>query len=550
MFVNFLLADEINRAPAKVQSALLEVMAEQQVTIGGQTHQVPRPFFVVATQNPIESEGVYQLPDAQRDRFMMKVILDHPTPAEEMVILDRMAVQAPVPDRVIDLAGLVALQRRCDQVFVDRTVGQYAVDLVHATRQPANYHLADLAPLIALGVSPRATLGADPRRPGAGADPRAHLHHTPGRLRHRPRGAPPPAAADLRRPRPRHRHRRADQPHPRHRAGDVGVAEAQRVDPPDAVTACNARPPVRWPDGPPPAAVVELVRSLEITIGRRVDTTLHGNYQGITPGHGSEPGESRPYQPGDDVRRIDWNVTARTGETHVRDQIADRDLEAWLVVDVSAAMRFGTATAGEGPGRPRRRGVRRVPHRAQQEPHRCRPRRRAAHQADAAALRARPGAGDPHLDRLTTALGAPRAQRSRRGDRPCRPAQPAAGLRLRHRRLRRRGLGRPAGPPGHAQRPAGDPDPRSPRARRAADRSGVARRRGDRRAARGPRHQQHCSDATPRRPRRGSSNSVDDLRRAGADVIELRTDSDWLGEIIQHVRRRKVQAVNAQVIRR
>ena len=159
VFVNFLLADEINRAPAKVQSALLEVMGEQQVTIGGHTHQVPRPFFVVATQNPIESEGVYQLPDAQRDRFMMKVILDHPTPAEEMVILDRMAVQAPVPDRVIDLAGLVALQRRCDQVFVDRTVGQYAVDLVHATRQPANYHLADLAPLIALGVSPRATLG-------------------------------------------------------------------------------------------------------------------------------------------------------------------------------------------------------------------------------------------------------------------------------------------------------------------------------------------------------------------------------------------------------
>jgi MoxR-like ATPase len=158
VFVNFLLADEINRAPAKVQSALLEVMAEQHVTIGGKTHQVPHPFFVVATQNPIESEGVYQLPDAQRDRFMMKVTLDHPTPAEEMVILDRMSVQAPVPERVIDLAGLVALQRRCDQVFVDRTVGQYAVDLVHATRQPGNYHLVELAPLIALGVSPRATL--------------------------------------------------------------------------------------------------------------------------------------------------------------------------------------------------------------------------------------------------------------------------------------------------------------------------------------------------------------------------------------------------------
>jgi len=156
--VNFLLTDEINRAPAKVQSALLEVMAEGQVTIGGLTHQVPKPFFVVATQNPIESEGVYQLPDAQRDRFMMKVILEYPSVAEEMVILDRMAIAPPEPQQVIDLSGLVTLQRRCDSVFVDRTVAQYAVDVVQATRQPAAYHLADIAPSIGLGVSPRATL--------------------------------------------------------------------------------------------------------------------------------------------------------------------------------------------------------------------------------------------------------------------------------------------------------------------------------------------------------------------------------------------------------
>ena len=159
VFVNFLLTDEINRAPAKVQSALLEVMAEGQVTIGGITHQVPKPFFVVATQNPIESEGVYQLPDAQRDRFMMKVVLEHPSIAEEMVILDRMAIAPPQPQQVIDLRGLVTLQQRCDAVFVDRTVAQYAVDLVQSTRQPAAYHLADIAPSIGLGVSPRATLG-------------------------------------------------------------------------------------------------------------------------------------------------------------------------------------------------------------------------------------------------------------------------------------------------------------------------------------------------------------------------------------------------------
>ncbi|CAN5772748.1 MoxR family ATPase [soil metagenome] len=159
VFVNFLLADEINRAPAKVQSALLEVMGEGQVTIGGVTHRVPQPFFVVATQNPIESEGVYQLPDAQRDRFMMKIVLEHPTVAEELVILDRMAVVAPEPEPVIDLRGLVALQQRCDRVFVDRTVAQYAVDVVHATRQPAEHGLADVASAIGLGVSPRATLG-------------------------------------------------------------------------------------------------------------------------------------------------------------------------------------------------------------------------------------------------------------------------------------------------------------------------------------------------------------------------------------------------------
>jgi len=158
VFVNFLLTDEINRAPAKVQSALLEVMQERQVTIGGVTHPVPNPFFVVATQNPIESEGVYQLPDAQRDRFMMKVVLEHPTPQEELVILDRMAVAPPVAQQVIDLDGLIGLQHKADAVFVDRSVAQYAVDLVQATRNPEAFGLADLRPSIALGASPRATI--------------------------------------------------------------------------------------------------------------------------------------------------------------------------------------------------------------------------------------------------------------------------------------------------------------------------------------------------------------------------------------------------------
>lgn len=158
VFVNFLLADEINRAPAKVQSALLEVMAEQQVTIGGKTFQVPTPFFVIATQNPIESEGVYQLPDAQRDRFMMKITMTHPSADEEMTIVDRMSVSPPRAGQVVDLDGLRMLQQRAANVFVDRSVQQYAVDLVQSTRHPDRFGMADLAPIIALGGSPRATL--------------------------------------------------------------------------------------------------------------------------------------------------------------------------------------------------------------------------------------------------------------------------------------------------------------------------------------------------------------------------------------------------------
>jgi len=158
IFHNLILADEVNRAPAKVQSALLEVMAEQQVTIGGVTHPVPSPFFVVATQNPIESEGVYQLPDAQRDRFMMKIVMDHPNADEELAIVDRMSVRAPVPDQVLTLEELRSLQTRADEVFVDRSVAQYAVDVVQCTRHPERFGLGDLDGVIALGASPRATL--------------------------------------------------------------------------------------------------------------------------------------------------------------------------------------------------------------------------------------------------------------------------------------------------------------------------------------------------------------------------------------------------------
>jgi MoxR-like ATPase len=158
VFANLLLADEINRAPAKVQSALLEVMQERQVTIAGESHRVPEPFVVMATQNPIETEGTYPLPEAQVDRFMMKVLVDYPTEEEEFVIAQRVTGPAVEVQAVADTATLAALQRECREVYVDPSLVSYAVKLVSATRQPAKYELPDLARLLTYGASPRATI--------------------------------------------------------------------------------------------------------------------------------------------------------------------------------------------------------------------------------------------------------------------------------------------------------------------------------------------------------------------------------------------------------
>ena len=159
VFANFVLADEINRAPAKVQSALLEVMAEHHVSIGGKTFGVPEPFLVLATQNPIESEGVYALPEAQRDRFLMKVLVGYPSVAEEVEIVTRMGVDPPHAEEVLSLDRLVDLQAATDRVYVDRSLVDYAVSLVLATRSPATFGLHDLDELISFGASPRASLG-------------------------------------------------------------------------------------------------------------------------------------------------------------------------------------------------------------------------------------------------------------------------------------------------------------------------------------------------------------------------------------------------------
>ncbi|HEY2272273.1 MAG TPA: AAA family ATPase, partial [Jatrophihabitantaceae bacterium] len=159
VMANFVLTDEINRAPAKVQSALLEVMAEGHVTIGGERFDVPRPFLVLATQNPIESEGVYPLPEAQRDRFLMKISVDYPTAAEEREIVYRMGVDPPVANTVISTDELMRLQATANRVFVHHAIVDYVVRVVVATRHPAEHGMPDVAQWVSYGASPRASLG-------------------------------------------------------------------------------------------------------------------------------------------------------------------------------------------------------------------------------------------------------------------------------------------------------------------------------------------------------------------------------------------------------
>jgi MoxR-like ATPase len=155
VFCNFLLADEINRAPAKVQSALLEVMQERQVTIAHETHPVPEPFLVMATQNPIESEGTYPLPEAQIDRFLLKVLIGYPQHDEELTVVQRQLVEHPELRQVLSLEDLEALQRAVLDVYIDPALVSYAVDIATATRDPAGHGLPDLAPYISYGASPR-----------------------------------------------------------------------------------------------------------------------------------------------------------------------------------------------------------------------------------------------------------------------------------------------------------------------------------------------------------------------------------------------------------
>jgi uncharacterized protein (DUF58 family) len=304
-----------------------------------------------------------------------------------------------------------------------------------------------------------------------------------------------------------------------------------------------------WASGPPTESVAELLRTLELTINGRLDGVLHGNHQGLTPGHGSEPGESRLYQPGDDVRRIDWNVTARTQETHVREQIADRDLTAWMVVDASAAMRFGTVAndkaqtalaAAACVGFLTARNQNRLGAVLVAGPSiHVVPPRSGANQVRAilSTMSDPPDSEGRGRADLAGALDRVGALASRRGfvavisDFAGGDWQPAlARLHLRHDLLAiavhdPRELDVP---------PIGLVDVVDP-ATGAVREVRVTKK-----------VQQRFAEAAAEQHRQ----RTDALGRSGADVIELSTESDWLGAIVQHTQRRRVQAVRGDTIRR
>ena len=341
VFGNFLLADEINRAPAKVQSALLEVMQEQQVTIGGQTFPVPRPFLVHGHAEPDRVRG--HLPAARG--------AGRPLPDEDRRRLPdvrrggrgrrpRLGAMAEVRER-LSLDDLDRFARATDAILVDRDVIGYAVALADATRNPAAYGLDEIAGYIEYGASPRGPIGlVHAARALALLRGRGHV----GRLRHpRPRGRrpAPPHRALLRRAERRRHRRRPARPRARRRDGAVvgrRRTEARPREPTRAVA--PAVPAARQGPGPIPRAASRRSTSSSrgVPPGR-----CRGDRRAAGIGAGTELAQLRPYEVGDDVRQIDAAATARTGEPHVRLHVPERTLTTWIVLDVSPSMAFGTA---------------------------------------------------------------------------------------------------------------------------------------------------------------------------------------------------------------
>jgi MoxR-like ATPase len=289
LFANFVLADEINRAPAKVQSALLEAMQERQVTIGDTTYPLPSPFLVLATQNPIEQEGTYPLPEAQVDRFLLKLHVDYPSSEDERQILDRMTGSIiPEVKPVVDLESIERARTAMHAIYVDDRIKDYAVRLVQADATSQGFQARSRGARPVRRLAARHD-GPDHGGPGARLSARARIRFPRGHQGRRPRRDAAPSDPLVR------------------GGGRVGHVRRSR-----AARIRRGRGPVN------PRDVLRRVRRLEIRTRRLVDESLAGSYHSVFKGRGVEFAEVREYEPGDDVRTIDWNVSAKMGHPFVK----------------------------------------------------------------------------------------------------------------------------------------------------------------------------------------------------------------------------------------
>ena len=310
-----------NRAPAKVQSALLEAMQERQVTIGDTSYKLDEPFLVLATQNPIEQEGTYPLPEAQVDRFMLMLKIGYPSPAEEREIMDRnTAVEKISVEQVISPEDIVRARSVVRSVYIDDKVKNISSISFFPRAEPEKYGLGDLKDLIAFGASPRATIYLN-LAAKAHAFLKGRGYVTPEDIKS--------IGHDVL----------------RHRVLLTYEAEAEEMSSDDIVQRVFKHD--RGSVGDVPAAMIprellKKIRHIEIRTKRLVNDLFSGEYHSTFKGQGMEFEEVRQYQPGDDIRLIDWNVTARTGYPYVKKFREERELSVVLLVDASSSGRFGT----------------------------------------------------------------------------------------------------------------------------------------------------------------------------------------------------------------
>ena len=319
VFANFVLADEINRAPAKVQSALLEAMQEHQVTIGEKTFSLPNPFLVMATQNPIEQEGTYPLPEAQVDRFMLKVIIDYPTIDEEKIIIrENLSESLPTVNPVTTADEILKAREVVREVYIDEKIEQYIADIVFATRYPERYQLGKLKQMITFGGSPRASINL------------AKAARAYAFIKHRGYVVPEDVRAvvyDVM----------------RHRIGLSYEAEASEVTGEEIISEVINQ--VEVPQIVETTDLLKKVKKIEIKTRGLSQNIFAGQYHSAFKGRGMAFSEVREYQFGDDVRDIDWNVTARFHRPYVKVFEEERELTVMLLVDVSGSLDFGTTVA-------------------------------------------------------------------------------------------------------------------------------------------------------------------------------------------------------------